>query len=122
MATTKRRKKQLARKQKRKGRALLTVTKTDARIGATITIAVSKLESLGIDLRYQRGEVRRLVYALAQVLADGGQQLDPIAVAVRPDGSRWIVDGQQRWRAHRIAGLPIKARLYRVDSFDDGAA
>ena len=118
MATTKRRKKQLARKQKRKGRALLTVTKTDARIGATITIPVSKLDTLGIDERYQGCEVRQWVSGLAQALADSGQQIVPIAVAVRPDGSRWIVDGQQRWRAHRQAGVPILATLYYVDSFE----
>ncbi len=118
MATTQRRKKKIAREQKRKGRALLAVTKDELGSYRKVTISVSGLESLQIDKRYQRGEVRPWVYALARTLEDGGQQLDPIVVAERADGSRWIVDGQQRWKAHRMAGIPIEARVYRISSFD----
>ncbi len=118
MANTKRRKRRLAREKKRRGRALLTVTADEATSGRVITIPVSALESLQIDERYQGGETRRWVYQLARALADGGQQIEPIVIAVRPDGSRWIVDGQQRWRAHRIAGVPIKARVYHVSTFE----
>ena len=118
MANTNRHKRRLAREKKRKARALLTVTTDEAVPGRDITIAVSALESLGIDPRYQGSETRRWVYQLAEVLANGGQQIERIVIAIRPDESRWIVDGQQRWRAHMLAGVPIKARTYHVATFE----
>ena len=79
----------------------------------------SELDTLKIDHTYQRPENRDLVNELVAVLEAGGMVPDPITVAVRPDKSRWIVDGQQRWAAHYLANKPIAAVLYYVETLDE---
>src|SRR5207247_7921151 len=46
----------------------------------------------------------------------GGVIPEPILVSERPDGSRYVVDGQQRWLAHFDAQKPIKAIVIKVPS------
>lgn len=82
-------------------------------------IPASDLDTLKIDSKYQRPENRELVNQLLAVLEAGGMIPDPITVAVRPDKSRFIVDGQQRWAAHYLALKPIAAVLYYVDTIDE---
>ena len=82
-------------------------------------IPASELDTLHIDPQYQRAENRDLVNQLLAVLEAGGMVPDPITIAVRPDKSRYIVDGQQRWAAHYLAMKPIAAVLYFVDSIEE---
>lgn len=82
-------------------------------------IPASELDTLKVDPQYQRPENRELVNQLLAVLEAGGMVPDPITIAVRPDKSRWIVDGQQRWAAHYLAMKPVAAVLYFVDTIDE---
>lgn len=82
-------------------------------------IPARELDTLKIDSSYQRAENRELVNQLLAVLEAGGMVPDPITVVVRPDGTRWIVDGQQRWAAHYLAMKPVAAVLYFVDTMDE---
>lgn len=82
-------------------------------------IPAGELDTLKIDQTYQRPENRELVNQLLAVLEAGGIVPDPITVAVRPDKSRYIVDGQQRWAAHYLANKPLAAVLYYVDTLDE---
>ncbi|KKL59407.1 hypothetical protein LCGC14_2215660 [marine sediment metagenome] len=86
----------------------------DLVIGKEITIPAAKLNTLGIDERYQRIEIHAWVNDLISVIQNGGVIPAPIWVAERPDGTRWIVDGQQRYWAHWHCGAPIRARLFEV--------
>lgn len=90
--------------------------------GREVTIPASKLDTLQIDERYQRAEIKRWVNELITVLLAGGQVPDPISIAVRPDGSHWIVDGQQRYWAHWHCERPIRAKLYRVETYEQELA
>src|SRR5574341_689725 len=65
---------------------------------------------------YQRGEVRTTVNEVLAVLQQGGIIPDAIHVAQRTDGTMWVVDGGQRYRAHYLAEKPIMAQLWAVDS------
>jgi hypothetical protein len=85
-------------------------------------LTVRQMYDLGIDDRYQRSEITAQVNTLIHVIKDGGVIPDPITVAERPDGSRWIVDGQQRFWAHLDTEKPIQAMVYKVNSFDDELA
>lgn len=69
-----------------------------------------------IDETYQRAEVRDMVLELSHVLQSGGVIPDPVSVAERPDGTRWVVDGQQRYWAYLDCGKPMVAKLYKVAS------
>jgi hypothetical protein len=91
---------------------------TGVKFAATVTvIPPAEFGKLNIDRdRYQRGEVHRDVNTLITVLKQGGQIPAPIDVSERPDGSWWIVDGQQRFLAHDAAKMPIKAHIHMVES------
>lgn len=69
---------------------------------------------LNIDDSYQRVRQTAEVNQLASVLQQGGQIVDPIDVAVRPDSTWWIVDGQQRFWAHHVTHKPVKAHFHEV--------
>jgi hypothetical protein len=85
-----------------------------ASISQDITVRSSMLSTLGIDKRYQRMFIKSKVDLLITVIKEGGL-IEPIAVVKRPDGSYWIVDGQQRWEAHCKTGTDIRARVYSID-------
>lgn len=84
-----------------------------------VMVAVNQLDQLKIDHTYQRPENRLMVNQLVAVLEAGGKIADPVTVAVRPDGTKWIVDGQQRWAAHYLSEKPLPALLYHVEAVDD---
>jgi hypothetical protein len=86
--------------------------------GPEVTIEVDELADLMIDYSYQRAKLTKKVGELVQVLKSGGTIPDPISVAVRPDGKKYIVDGQQRFWAALEAERPLKAKLYHVKSHD----
>lgn len=73
---------------------------------------------LNIDESYQRLRISGHVNDLIHVLTKGGCIPDPITVAKRPDGSLWIVDGQQRYWAHVDTGTALKAIVYDVESVE----
>ena len=73
-----------------------------------------ELDKLGVDERYQRVRIGSEINHLVHILSAGGDIPDPIKVAKRPDGSMWIVDGQQRYWAHVDAKKPLKAVIYDV--------
>lgn len=81
-------------------------------------MSVKDLMSLNIDTRYQRDEITGEVNMLIHVLNHHGQIPDPVTIAERTDGTRWIVDGQQRWWAHVDTGKPMQARVYAVRNYD----
>lgn len=81
-------------------------------------MSVNALMALQIDTRYQREEISSEVNMLIHVLNHKGQIPDPVTIAERPDGSRWIVDGQQRWWAHVDTAKPMQARVYAVKNYD----
>lgn len=86
--------------------------------------SVSDLDGLRLFLAatdpdgYQRGENREQVNRLLAVLEQGGIIPEPVAVVERSDGSLWIVDGGQRWRAHYLAQKPLQAVVYRVRNIE----
>lgn len=71
---------------------------------------------LNLDERYQRGEQHKDVNTLITVIKSGGQIPQPIDVSERPDGSWYIVDGQQRYLAHLATKTPLKAHIHKVDN------
>lgn len=73
---------------------------------------------LNVDESYQRMRITSHVNDLIHVLSRGGVIPDPITVAKRPDGTFWIVDGQQRFWAHVDTMTPIKAMVYEVESVE----
>jgi len=89
---------------------------TDA-VEVTI-IQPSEFKTLNVDERYQRVRIGDEVNSLIHVLKSGGSIPDPIDIAERRDGSRWIVDGQQRFWAHDEVKVPLKALIHKVDSLD----
>jgi hypothetical protein len=74
---------------------------------------------LNIDRdKYQRGEHRIDVNTLITIIKSGGQIPSPIDIAERPNGTWWIVDGQQRFLAHEAAKVPIKAHIHLVENVE----
>jgi hypothetical protein len=63
---------------------------------------------------YQRLKIGNWVNVLIHVLMAGGEIPQPITVSQRPDGSRYIVDGQQRYWACVEAKHPCPAMIYEV--------
>lgn len=89
------------------------------KIGARVDIDYDDLSKLGVDERYQRPEQRPMVNQIVRALRAGGQIADAIHVAVRTDGTWWIVDGQQRWNAAILGDAKtLSAQLYHVPDFD----
>lgn len=89
---------------------------TGVKVATTITmIQPEQFPRLGVDERYQRvrigGEVNELIHAIR----NGGEIPDPVDIAQRPDGSLWLVDGQQRFWAHSECGVPLKAHIHQVE-------
>lgn len=61
------------------------------------------LKGLQVDPDYQRPPDRDKIAAFVEHRR-AGKQLPPIKVNERPDGSRWITDGQHRAAAARLCG------------------
>lgn len=76
--------------------------------------------ALLVDERYQRLRVTTMVNDLIHVLSEGGAVLDPITVAQRPDGCRYILDGQQRFWAHSELKRQLPAMIYKVPGGAEG--
>lgn len=86
---------------------LLTVAKTlqggtVAKRATPDTVPV-KLDRLAVDPTYQRPPDREKINDMVRQLGRG-EQLEPIKVNRRPDGSLWITDGQHRAAARAIRG------------------
>jgi hypothetical protein len=81
-------------------------------------LTVEELGQLKIDHDYQRPEDARLVNSILAALESGSPSPSPIHVAIRPNGDRYVVDGQQRWAAHFLAERPCPAILYEVPTID----
>lgn len=92
------------------------VVVTGVKMADTITVIQPKeFDRLNIDVEaYQRSKILPEVNSLVHVLLSGGEIPDPIDVAERPDGSWWIVDGQQRFYAHFEAAKPLRALIHKV--------
>lgn len=73
---------------------------------------------LGVDERYQRVKITAQINNLIHVIRAGGTIPDPVTIARRPDGSLWIVDGQQRFWAHSDTDTPMRAMIYDVPDFE----
>jgi len=78
----------------------------------TRTIQPHEFGSLRVDdTTYQRMRTS-LVNELIYVIKNGGRIFGRVAIAKRPDGSLWIVDGLQRFMAALECGVSIPADLY----------
>ena len=77
---------------------------------------------MNVDERYQRTRVTPVVNELTHVLKGGGVVPDPIHVAERPDGTLWILDGQQRYWAHSDCHLPLRAYVHSVATLEQEKA
>jgi hypothetical protein len=76
------------------------------------------LLDLKIDESYQRAKVTSEVNELISVLEAGGMFPQTAAIAIRPDGSRYIADGQQKWWACVAAVKPLRVSLFEVANYD----
>lgn len=76
------------------------------------TILQSQLDELRIDEKYQRLKVGPWVNTLIHVLLAGGDFPAPAVLSRRPDGSLYIVDGQQRYWAAVEAKRPLPVYIY----------
>ena len=83
-----------------------------------VTIPPNELDTLCIDHRYQRDRIEEMVSELVYVLAHGGVVPNRVVLSRRPDGSRYIIDGQQRWWAHREARKPMRCIEYSINSVE----
>jgi hypothetical protein len=90
----------------------------ECQIGEDVVIEGEALYELKVDSRYQRERITDEVNELIHVIKAGGLIPQRVAIAVRPDGSRYLADGQQRWWAHVDTGTPMAATLYYVQSYD----
>lgn len=84
----------------------------------TRTISTAQFKRLSVDESYQRVRVNEMVNSIIHALTSGGQVPDPVAVAVRPDDTWWLVDGQQRFYAHLETDTPMLANFYEVEDID----
>lgn len=75
-------------------------------------------KKLGVDERYQRVRIGQQINMLIHVIRANGTIPDPVTIARRPDGSLWIVDGQQRFWAHSETDTPMRAMVYDVPDFE----
>ncbi len=82
-------------------------------------VTVIRYEEFGklrVDEGYQRMRIGTEVNQIIHALKAGGAVPDPVDIAERPDGSWWIVDGQQRFWAHDECRLPLRAMVHKVES------
>ena len=100
------------------GQPLIIVTEEGVRFEGVRTVNQGSFKRIGIEERYQRVKLTAFVNELIHVLKAGGKVLDPVSVAVRPDDTWWLVDGQQRFYAHLECDLPMLAAFYRVADFE----
>lgn len=88
---------------------------TGVDMAKTITIIQpSQFGRLNVDESYQRVRIGNEVNDIIHVIRSGGAIPDPIDVAERPDGSWWILDGQQRYWAHDETKEPLRALIHKV--------
>lgn len=77
------------------------------------------LDELAVDPDYQRPPDREKIASMVEHRKAGGR-LKPIKANVRPDGSKWITDGQHRAAAAAIAGdTHIDCQLTSVPRQDE---
>jgi len=92
-----------------------TLLVTGVVLGTEVTILKpSELKRLNIDEGYQRLRITSEVNDLIHVIRDGGQIPAPVQVVERPDGTWWIVDGQQRFWAHFDCDAPLRVLIHKV--------
>lgn len=90
---------------------------TGVQVATEISVIQPKdFDQLNVDEQYQRLRIGEEVNALIGVIRAGGAIPDPIDISERPDGSRWIVDGQQRFWAHQETQMPLRAHIHKVES------
>lgn len=95
---------------------LLNIAKSIVGKRATDTHDEIPLQGLRVDPDYQRPPDREKIAGLVEHLRAGGP-VKPIKVNERPDGSRWITDGQHRAAAAVIVGhTHIPAKLTHLPS------
>lgn len=85
---------------------------TDLPKSQSRTISPAQLDELRIDDKYQRLKVGPWVNMLIHVLLAGGDFPAPAVLSRRPDGSLYIVDGQQRYWAAVETKQPLPVSIY----------
>lgn len=87
------------------------------RVGPVVKLTYAEIRTLLIG-EYQRAEIAMKVNRLIHDIQVGTGILRPISVAVRPDKSRYIVDGQQRYWAAWNCEIGLDAQLYDVENVE----
>lgn len=64
---------------------------------------------------YQRWRLTPWVNQLIYVLATGGEIIDEVCIAQRPNEAWYMVDGAQRFYAHMDVGVPMRAMIVPTD-------
>lgn len=100
-------------------RLIKPVIVTGVHLAKAVTIIQPKdFARLNVDERYQRVRITTEVNSIVTAIKSGGQVAAPIDVAERPDGTWWIVDGQQRFWAHAETETPIRSHIHKVDNLE----
>lgn len=98
--------------------APLIIVPSGVRYTGTRLINQGSFKKLGIDERYQRVRLTEMVNSIIHALRAGGSVPDPVTVAIRPDDTWWLVDGQQRFYAHLECDVPMLTAFYEVSDFE----
>lgn len=84
-----------------------------------VTLTPKQMAEIRVDSeRYQRVRQVEEVNTLIHVLRSGGSIPDPVTLSRRPDGTLWVVDGQQRFWAYLETETPMRALIYEVPDID----
>ena len=90
-----------------------------------LTISPKDFGKVRVDHRYQRGEIFSMVFNIWDALEQGGRCPGRIVLSDRlfkDDATEpkcfYVVDGQQRFVAHKAARIPILADIYKFESLE----
>lgn len=83
-----------------------------------VVMAPADLVKLGVDERYQRAQITTECHRIIHALKSGGEVPAAVTVARRPDGTLWIVDGQQRWWACMDCQHPLIVLIYDINDWN----
>jgi hypothetical protein len=109
-------------RRKRQKRVAPILVNGQTRFWKEVVLRPEEQKNLQIDESYQRRHLRPWVNELVSVLESGGVIPDPIVVAVRPNGERYIIEGQQRYWAHWACHKELRARLFKVETIEEEKA
>jgi hypothetical protein len=85
-----------------------------------VMLEPSRFNTIHVDQdAYQRAVIGPKVNQLIHVIRSGGCVPDPVTMVKRADGTLWIIDGLQRYHAHRLCEAPLSALIYETPTEGD---